>query len=386
MSPGEADGVVRTCDLNSSPRLRRLLRRPSASALSADQVGIGAPAPALLTKVIVPDAHLVSWNPWAMAAIRRVLRNQQIDCLITSGPPDSTHLLGLALGRRRPAWLADFRDGWLFEPPRDPFPTAPQRALERLLERRVAQTADAVLGVTGPIVEDFVTRLGVAAELVPNAWDPELEADLAGELPAGALPRIDERSFTFVHTGTMSGSWGRDPRPLLVALRRLIEAEPELAGRVELLLAGPLDSQEQVLLERAGLGDNVRYVGYVAREQALALQRAAGALVLITSPNRGEATGKLYEYLAAARPIIALAEGNEAARIVRETNTGVAVAHDDVEAISAVLRRAVAGELERAYAPRALDRYRYPGPAQRVAQIAERVLRDRAQLRSSARS
>ena len=108
------------------------------------------------------------------------------------------------------------------------------------------------------------------------------------------------------------------------------------------------------------------------------MQRAAGTLVLITSRNRGEATGKLYEYIAAGRPIIALAEGNEAARIIAETNTGVLVSPDDSEAIAAALRAAVGGELERAYAPRGRERYTYPAVAERMASVVETAIERRA--------
>ena len=90
-----------------------------------------------------------------------------------------------------------------------------------------------------------------------------------------------------------------------------------------------------------------------------------------------EATGKLFEYLGSGRPIIALAENNEAARIVEQTGTGVCVPPRDVDAIVSQLRWAIDGELERSYAPRELDRYRYPGPAERMAEVAERAVSTR---------
>ena len=68
---------------------------------------------------------------------------RDVDVVVTTGPPDSVHLIGLALGRRRPAWIADFRDGWSFEPLREPFPTAAQRRLDVWLEGRAVRAADA---------------------------------------------------------------------------------------------------------------------------------------------------------------------------------------------------------------------------------------------------
>lgn len=373
-------GVIRTGNLNSSPLLRRLLLRgeprtreaPAAITAAAATPGTGlAPAaataaaggvmPAWLWKGVVPDPWLATWIPFAWRAVRRELRRGSIDCLITSSPSESTHLLGLMLGRGRPAWIVDFRDGWEFEKLRPPFPTPAQRALDRNLEARVARSADLLVGVTAPIVADFERRLGVTGELVTNGFDPELAAD--GE---DGGPSTRDGLFTFVHTGALSGQGGRDPRPLIEALRRLLEHDASLAGRVRLVVAGRSEDDERALLAGAGLGDAVQHLGFLPRAEALGLQRRAGALILVTSRDGSEATGKLYEYMAAGRPIVALAQGNDAARIVAETNTGVLVAPDDVAGIAAALRAAVDGELERGYAPRGVERYAYPRLAEQM--------------------
>ena len=130
-----AVGVVRTPDLTAAGALRRVLRRP-AIAREGDAPGVAKPPPALLTRVIVP-------TPTCSAGPRGRSRR------CGGGPPPadrlrdhdlaagSTHLVGLAWARR-PAWLADFRDGWMFEALREPFPTAAQRRLDAWLERQVA--------------------------------------------------------------------------------------------------------------------------------------------------------------------------------------------------------------------------------------------------------
>ncbi len=119
----------------------------------------------------------------------------------------------------------------------------------------------------------------------------------------------------------------------------------------------------------------------VSRAEALALQRSADALVLLTSRNSSEATGKLFEYLFSGRPIVALAENNEAARIIRETNTGVTVPPDDVDAIAAALRQAASGELARAYSPRNLEWYEYPKTAEQMAELIEEAIRRHSERR-----
>jgi glycosyltransferase involved in cell wall biosynthesis len=322
------------------------------------------PPPRVLTHVLVPDAQVLSWAPAAWRAVRRLVREQRPDVLVTSSPFDSAHLVGLALGRGRPPWVAELRDGWTFEPLRAEFPTAVQRRADRALERRVVRTADAVVAATEPIAADLQTRLGVAARSVPTGWDHDLDAAAAAAVP----PALDDGRFAVVHTGTLSGGWGRDPGPLLDALVRARADEP----RLQLVLAGRLSPADEAAIAARSPGDGVRRVGLLPRAESLALQRAAGALVLVTSPNPSEATGKLFEYLASGRPIIAIAAGNAAGRTVTATGTGLTVPHGDVEAIAAALVRAARGKLP--YAPTGLGAYVQPGPARALLAAAEEAV------------
>jgi glycosyltransferase involved in cell wall biosynthesis len=359
--PDDEPGVIRTFDLGNAGALRKLLRRPGLPSPGAAPALTRAPA--LLTRVVVPDSYLVSWMPAALAA---VLRLGKIDCLITSGPPDSTHLLPLLLPRR-PAWIADFRDGWRFESLRDPWPTTFQDRVDMWLEQRVARTADVVIGATSPIAEDFSERFGIDAPWVSNGYDPQIQ-------PAAAGAPEDDGWLRLVHTGTLSGPRGRDPRPLLEALR----AHNDDGGpRIRLLLAGRPSVEDERLIAEAGLGDALRHLGLLDRPATLRLQRDADALLLLTGTHRSEATGKLFEYLASGRPILAVARDNEAARIVRETGTGVTVDGADPAALRSALKRVADGALDRSYAPRDLERFLYPGPAEAVGRLIERALSQR---------
>lgn len=372
--PDDGEWTHRTDDLVASPALRWLLRRPP---LSAGETGVAArkPVPGWFTNVVVPDELLLTWAAGAMPSLRRLVRERGIECLVTTGPPHSTHLMPLLLGSRRPAWIADFRDGWRFEPLRPAWPTRSQDRLNSALERRVARTADVVVSVTRPITEDFSVRLAANAAYVPNGWNPELDGGLDG----AARPTLESQVVNIVHTGQLSGPRGRDPRPLFAALRRLQEQRPALAARLRLVLAGRLDAEDEQLLQDPALRHIVRSVGHLTRDGAAALQRDADVLLLITSVGHvSQATGKLFEYLAAEKPIVALAKDNEAARIVEETGTGVAVAPDDVEAIAAILAAAIDGNLSSSYLPRGLDRYVYPGPAEALAELVEEAIARRA--------
>jgi glycosyltransferase involved in cell wall biosynthesis len=362
-------GVERAPDLIAAPWLRAAFGRPALEAAGSG-AEVEKPPSALITSVVVPDHLALTWVPFAARAARRIVRERSIDCVITTSAYESTHLVGLALGRERPAWIADFRDGWTFHPWKPPFPTEAQRRLDRWLERRVVTTAERVVVVERPVGDDFRERLGVDAAYVPNGWDPELAAQADGAAP----PHVDDDRFTLVHTGKLSGGWGRDPGPLLEAIGRL-EDDASTRGRIELLLAGRLDSDEQRLIERHGLGDAVRHVGEVTRAQSMALQRRADALLLLTSPTLvWELPGKVFEYVGARRPVLALARGNEAARVVDELGIGWTVPPDDVGQIADALRAAIAGRLADDYAPRDLDRVIYPAPAHALAGEIERAI------------
>lgn len=372
---GERSEIVRSADLVAIRTLRAVLRRPALPA-AGRPMPLQKPAPRLLADVVVPDAYLLSWGLGAVPVARRLIRERAIECVVTSGPPHSCHVLGLMLGSRRPAWIADFRDGWRHEMLRAEWPTKLQDRLDERLERSVVSTADGVVGVTRPIAEDFAARLAAGSVHVPNGWDPRAEPGIA---QAGRTS-LDRGVVNIVHTGQLSGLRGRDPRSLFDALDRLLSDRPGSGERIRIVLAGRLDVDERAMLDRLGSGQHIVHVGHLDRFATAALQREADALLLLTSRGHPtQATGKLFEYLAAGRPIIALAEGNEAARIVTETRTGIAVAPDDVEAIAGALRAAVDGTLARSYAPRGLERYVYPVPAIEFSEEIERVLAGRGQ-------
>jgi glycosyltransferase involved in cell wall biosynthesis len=367
-----ATDTHRTGDLVASSLLRRLLRRPPFASSTGSRATV-VESPIALTRNVVPDIGLATWVPGALMATRRLVRERGIECVVTTSPMPSTHTIGLMLGRARPAWIADFRDGWRYEPLRPPWPTRAQDRLDGAIERRVVRSAEAVVGVTRPIAEDFSTRLGVATTHIPNGWDPrwDARASQASEV------ELEPSTVSVVHTGKMSGDVGTDPTPLFAAMRWIELNRPDAAQRLRLVLAGQPDSRLHELLEDAD-STTVRYVGQLSRAGSIALQRSADALLLITPSLRPSvASGKLYEYLAAGKPIIALAKGSEAAQIIQATRTGVTVAHDDVEGIARSLLAAVDGTLAETYAPRDRDRYVYPAPAEEMADLVERAIERR---------
>jgi glycosyltransferase involved in cell wall biosynthesis len=364
---GEIEGakaVARTPDLMATPLN---WRRAQFKALEGSADGSYS-KPSRLESVLVPDIAAATWLPFAVTRSLRLVRESGLDCVITTGPAHSVHLVGLALRRRGIPWIAEFRDGWTFDQPARAFPLRVQRQLDAELERRVATGADALVGVTEPIADDLSRRFHRAATVLTNAFDPEEVAD-GGD---GGL--LDPDRFSFVHTGRMAYA-GRTPVPLLEALRALKRDCPRVAARLEVVLAGPLSAEEEPLVRAADLSDTVRPVGTLDRPRTLQLQHAADALlVLAEGSSRRVATGKLFEYLATDAPILVLGDDSDAARIVAETSAGFATSGSDPNLIAPALERLVASPSERPRDTAAVEPYSYPHVAQRYAELIEEVV------------
>ena len=349
--------VIRTRDLVAS---RVNWRRSHFESVSGRADGAYREEPTRLASVVVPDLSLLGWLPFALVRARELVRRERIDCVITSSPPESIHLLGLALRRLGIRWVADLQDGWTFETTHPTWPLGAQRALDSLLERTVARHADLVTTVTDPITDDLRLRTGARVITLTNGFDPD-ERVRAGKRDVG----LDPERFSLVYTGRLAFARS-SPEPLVWALRAM---DPEARARLEVVFAGPLAASEQAALGAPDLADTVRTLGNVEREQALRLQSAADALLIVVPPDRSRsvATAKLYEYMLAGRPILVLGEDNAAADIVRRTGTGVVTAADDPGRIARDLERLVSGAPSVRGDGREIERFSYPELAARLA-------------------
>lgn len=336
------------------------------------------PGPGLWGSIFVPDVQLVSWMPFAVGAALRLQRRGGFDAVVTTSPTEVVHAVGLALQRRGVPWVADLRDGWRFEAPREEWPLAAQRRLDGALERLVVTRADRVVTVSEPLSEDLRRRHGVAAETIANGFDPD---DVAADAPPPGA--IDPAKLTLVHTGGLGME--RTLRPLLEGLARLAREDPSIRDRVELVLAGQQTAEQQALYAEPAFAPFVRHLRFLARPDALALQRAADVLVLVTSGTRtGEVTGKLFEYLAAGPPLLVLGAGSAAGRIVEQAGAGLVVPTRDADAAEGALRRILAGDVPSADRA-AAARYAYPALAARYEGVLEQAIAS-AQGRRGGRS
>lgn len=302
---------------NIGPRARRPAEELSErSGLRRLVLQTGIVARALL----VPDASVL-WNVTAVPAAIRLVRRLGIDVVLTTSPPGSVHLVGVAARRITGVrWVADLRDSLVAHPHR-------RREVrgERALARLIAGRADAVVCVSHAIAEE-------AAALSPRGRLEVIENGVDFEDFAGLAYSRGER-FRITHTGSFFGR--RDPRPFLEALAL---SGPDVVAR----FVGDFREADRAYADRLDLGDRLELVPYLPRFEALALQRDSDALLLLIPEaegrGRGVLSGKVFEYLAAERPILALVPPDgEAAALLRETGAGVVAAPDDVDGIGRAL-------------------------------------------------
>jgi len=285
---------------------------------------------------LLPDSY-AGWARRARAVAARRLAAGGVDALLSSSPPDSVHLAAAPLARRFGVpWVADFRDPWIGLAFRTP-PTAWHRARQAAMERRVLEGADLVLVASRTHAESLGRAPGpppARVEHLPNGYEPAAAAAAAG---AAAAP-ADGAAFTLVFTGTLSQM--PDAEVVFEALRDLLARRPEARGRLRVEIAGPYDSNYEDRAAALGLGDVVAFLGPVTHARSRALQRGAD-LLLLWKP-RGAPTmvpGKLYEYLDAGRPVLAiLPPGDEAARLAADGGAE-RVDPGDRAALAAVLER-----------------------------------------------
>jgi len=278
-------------------------------------------------RLLVPDEN-VSWNLTAIPAAIRIAREEGIDAVITTSPPASVHLVGAAVRKATGArWLADLRDSVVAHPHRRA-ESAAVRAKERVDEavaRLVARQADAISCVSDAIAAE-ARALGPRGPLVtiPNGCDFD---DVAG------LEYTPAQRFRITHAGSFFGK--RDPRPFLQALH---DSKLDVVAR----FLGDFRSADREWAERLGLGDRLELIPYAPRAASLALQRDSEALLLLipeaSGRGKGVLSGKVFEYLAVGRPILAaVPPDGAAAALVRETGAGVVAPPDDVDALRAAL-------------------------------------------------
>ena len=278
--------------------------------------------PSLLEKLMlfvrgnlfIPDAR-VGWVKPATSFLKQYLKEQEINTIVTTGPPHSLHLIGMqlqkAIGVR---WIADFRDPWTtIHYHKSLRLTAASAKKHKALEQEVLTSADEVVVTSAGTKKEFSAITDTPISVITNGYDATEER----------VPVPDEK-FSLVHIGSLLSN--RNPEVLWKVLSELNQENADFAEQLQITLAGAVSEEVKQSLDAYGLSSFLKDAGYVAHEKALQMQRNAQVLLLIEM-NRPETKvilpGKLFEYLKAGRPILALGpDGSDMEAIISETNTG----------------------------------------------------------------
>ncbi len=298
------------------------------------------------------------WSSWLAGAIPlglQVIRRHRPEVLWSTYPLATAHLIGFWLHRFTGLpWVADFRDPMVEQIDGAWYPEEPHLRGSRLAtERRVAAAASAATFCTDTARAIFLDRYPAwqgreAAHVIANGFDPEAFA-LAETLPAAPA----DGAITLVHSGTLYPGPDRDPSAFFAALD-LLRARGALPPALRVVLrATGFDEFYQPMIDRLQLGDVVSLAPAVPYPQALReMLDAAGLLLFQGRTSNPAIPAKLYEYLRARRPILALADHQgETAALLRRVGVGALAPVDDAEGIA----RAIEGFLTRRDGAAVLD-------------------------------
>ena len=262
----------------------------------------------------IPDDK-VGWLPFALWQGWRVARAFKPDVIYASGPPPTGLVAATWLARRLSVpWVAEIRDRWA-DDPYDPRPRW-RVALDRRLERRVLGSARAIVTVSETWAQAYRERYRKPTAVIYNGFAPE-----DYERPPAAAAPGDRGSLRIVYTGAIYA--GRDPTPLFRALRLMGRA----ADGIRVAFYGSPGEAILAAAARHGVSEQVRVRDTLPHGEVVRRQCQADVLLLLQWNNPSEAgniPGKLFEYLGARRPILALGyEDGEMAAIVRERSAGL---------------------------------------------------------------
>jgi len=296
-------------------------KKTSAGFLDANPSFFGKIAQYIRANYFIPDARKYWINP-SVKYLTNYLKNNKIDVVITTGPPHSMHLIGLQLKQNLDVkWIADFRDPWTDI---DYFHQLPltKKAIQKhyQLEKEVVSTADWVL-VVGKTMKENYLKFNKNIEVITNGFDGEITTDKV---------QLDEK-FTLVHIGLMNAD--RNPKILWKVLAEVIKENKEFANDFQLKLIGSIANEVQTSIQKYNLKAYVKEIAYLPHQEVILHQISAQVLLLVVNnvPSaKGILTGKIFEYLQANRPILAIAPINgDLAEIIQTTDSGITVNFKD---------------------------------------------------------
>ena len=279
--------------------------------------------------LFIPDARFL-WVKPSVKYLKKYIQENNIDTIVTSGPPHSLHLIGLQLKKELTIkWLADFRDPWTT--------IGYHKALKlssyaekkhKALEATVLNSADTIIVTSKTTKTEFQAITSRPIEVITNGYDIE-KVD----------KQVLDEKFTLAHIGSFLSE--RNPRILWQALQELVTENENFKNDFQLKLIGAVSQEVLDTISEFKLTNYVLNLGYVSHQEAIEHQRKSQVLLLIeinSEDTKSIIPGKLFEYMVSERPIIAIGpEGSDFAEIITSTNTGVFFTYNEKEKLKALL-------------------------------------------------
>ncbi len=281
--------------------------------------------------LFIPDARFL-WIKPSVRFLSNYLSQRPVDLLVSTGPPHSMHLIARALKKRLDLpWVADFRDPWTNIDFYDELKLTPwaDRKHHRL-EQAVLKEADTIVVVGKTMKIEFANWVSEAKiTVLPNGYDAD---DLSVE-------RVSvDRMFSIAHIGSFSPA--RNPVTLWKVIAELV-SKGIIGADLRIRTIGKVDAAVNDQIQQNQLGPFVEHIPYLPHAEVIAQQARSAVLLLVvnrTKNAKGILTGKVFEYLAAQRPILAIGPTDgDLAHLLRETGGAMMVDYDDVEGLRSAL-------------------------------------------------
>jgi hypothetical protein len=279
--------------------------------------------------LFIPDAR-VFWVKPSVAYLEKYIVENNIDTIITSGPPHSLHLIGLELKQKlNIKWFADFRDPWTTIGYHKSLRLSSFAAKKhKELEHQVLNSADTVIVTSKTTKTEFEAITSKPIAVITNGYDDEK-----------IEKQILDSKFSLAHIGSFLSE--RNPSILWESLVELINEIPDFKSHLEIKLIGAVSQEVLETISQFGLNSYLNNLGYVSHYEAIAHQRKSQVLLLIeinSEDTKSIIPGKLFEYMVSNRPIIAIGpKDSDFAEIITTTNTGVFFEYSDKTRLKSVI-------------------------------------------------
>ncbi len=277
----------------------------------------------------IPDAR-VFWVKPSIKFLEKYLKENNIDTVVTSGPPHSLHLIGLGLKNKLPdlKWIADFRDPWTeISYYKHLKLTKSSDKKHRQLENAVFKNADITLATSYTDAENF-RKAGANAVCITNGFDESDSGEKAEEQKNG-------NKFTLSYIGVLEQL--RNPENLWKVLDELTKENTEFAADFTLKFVGRIDDKILDSIKNSSLKNHILNLGYLSHGKAIEEMQHSDVLLITNFPNessKGIIPGKIFEYLASGKQILSFGPDKaDVAKILEETQSGKHFGYQDTETI-----------------------------------------------------